>query len=160
VGGGSRVATWLADRSPAAFSFARSFLLGYSQPASAGVATDANGNPIGFTAGLARVLAGPGFFRVPASDARVPDLVGIVQHGVVYTGGPGKIAEHGGADPQDRRVPIVVFGPDAPHGLVATSVETTAIAPTILTVLGLDPIGFRPCAWSTRRISPASEATS
>jgi hypothetical protein len=27
---------------------------------------------------------------------------------VVYTGGKGKIAEHGGADLQDRNVPIVL----------------------------------------------------
>ena len=41
----------------------------------------------------------------------MPDLIGIVQYGVVYTGEQGKIAEHGGANPQDRDVPLVVSGP-------------------------------------------------
>jgi len=131
---------WLADRSSGARLFAKSFLLSYSQPASAHVATDYQGNSIGFTAsGLKSVLDGPSFFGVRASDARVPDLVGIVQHGVVYTGGTGKIAEHGGADLQDRHVPIVVFGPGAARGSVPFPVETTEIAPTILRLLGIDP---------------------
>ena len=58
----------------------------------------------------ARGAVRAGFFGVPRGDARVPDLVGIVQHGVVYTGGTGKIAEHGGDDPQDRHVPLLVYG--------------------------------------------------
>jgi Type I phosphodiesterase / nucleotide pyrophosphatase len=131
---------WLADRSEGALQFARHFLLHYSQPASAHVATDYAGNPIGFTAsGLRAVRFGPGFFGVPKGDARAPDLVGIVQHGVVYTGGTSKIAEHGGDDPQDRHVPLIVAGPGLSHGTVATPVETTQIAPTIMRLLGFDP---------------------
>ena len=121
--------------------FRISFLLGYSQPASAHAATDYSGAWVGFSAsGLASVQDGPAFLGVPAGDARVPDLVGLVQHGVVYTGGKGKIAEHGGADPQDRHVPIVLFGAGVEHGdVVDRPVETTQIAPTILSLLGLDP---------------------
>jgi arylsulfatase A-like enzyme len=131
---------WLADRSEGALAFARHFLLHYSQPASAGAATDYAGNPIGFTAsGLRAVRFGPGFFGVAKGDARVPDLVGIVQHGVVYTGGTGKIAEHGGDDPQDRHVPLIVVGPGFGRGGVSTPVETTQIAPTIMRLLGFDP---------------------
>jgi Type I phosphodiesterase / nucleotide pyrophosphatase len=131
---------WLGDRSPAAVSFARSFLLGYNQPASAHAATDYAGDPVGFhSSGLAHVYGGPAYFGVPASDARVPDLVGVVQHGVVYTGKTGKIAEHGGADREDTHVPLVVFGAGASAGEVGNPVETTEIAPTILTLLGLDP---------------------
>ena len=37
---------------------------------------------------------------------------GVVQVGVVYTGGT-KIAEHGGANPADRDVPILVYAPGA-----------------------------------------------
>jgi arylsulfatase A-like enzyme len=70
----------------------------------------------------------------------VPDLYAFAQHGVVFTGGTGKLAEHGGADPQDRNVPIVVSGAGAhAHAPRAGSVETTQIAPTILMLLGLDP---------------------
>jgi hypothetical protein len=131
---------WLGTRTPRALRFARSFLLADSQPASAAAATDYTGAAIGFSSsGLAHVYAGPAYFGVPATDARVPDLVGVVQHGVVYTGKTGKIAEHGGADRQDRHVPLVVFGAGATAGDVSDPVETTQIAPTILTLLGLDP---------------------
>lgn len=80
------------------------------------------------------------YFGVPAGDPRVPDLFGIVAHGVVYTGGTSKIAEHGGADPQDRNVPIVVAGAGVDDAHTRREpVETTQIAPTILRLLGLNP---------------------
>jgi hypothetical protein len=70
----------------------------------------------------------------------VPDVFGISQVGVVYTGKMGKIAEHGGANPQDRDVPLVVSGdPVGDHEVKGGRVETTQIAPTILKLLGLDP---------------------
>jgi hypothetical protein len=137
---------WLADRSEKGEGFAKWFLMHYAQPASAmtggkPVATDINGTAIGFTAsGLKSLTDGPQFFHVPFSDPRAPDLVGVVQHGVVYTGGTKKIAEHGGSDPQDRHVPIVVFGAGVwHHGSSHGWVETTQIAPTILKLLGLNP---------------------
>jgi type I phosphodiesterase/nucleotide pyrophosphatase len=131
---------WLNNRSTRALRFARRFLLHFSQPASAGVATNYAGDPIGFHAsGLARLAFGPAFFHVRASDDRVPDLVGIVQHGVVYTGGTSKIAEHGGDGAQDRHVPILVVGAGYGRASVSASVETTQIAPTILRALGLSP---------------------
>jgi len=130
---------WLNDRSDTATSFARQFLLGYS-----GTGNDINGNPKPFTqAGNAQLLAGADaaqYFHVAPGDPRVPDLLGIAQYGVVYTGGHGKIAEHGGANPQDRDVPLVVSGaPLQHHGVVGGWVETTQIAPTILRLLGFDP---------------------
>ena len=77
---------------------------------------------------------------VPAGDPRVPDLIGVAQYGTVYTGGKGKIAEHGGDNPQDRDVALVVSGGEIDGGKVVTSsVETTQIAPTILQLLGLNP---------------------
>jgi hypothetical protein len=80
------------------------------------------------------------YFHVPPGDARVPDVFGISQYGVVYTGKQGKIAEHGGANPQDRDVPLLVSGePVRGHGSDGRPVETTQIAPTILKLLGLDP---------------------
>ncbi len=92
--------------------------------------------------GLARIYAGQeaaSFFGVPYSDPRQPDVFGRVQVGVVYTGGS-KIAEHGGDNPGDRHVPILVYAP----GVVKPAqsdrwVETTQVAPTILRLLGLDP---------------------
>ena len=75
-------------------------------------------------------------------DPRHPDIVGIAQHGVVYTGGKGKIAEHGGDDQQDRNVPILVVLPGIRHGhVIGAPVETTQIAPSILTLLGMSARG-------------------
>ena len=91
---------------------------------------------------MAEVFAGKGaarYFGVPVSDPRHPDVWGVVQVGVVYTGGT-KIAEHGGANPGDRDVPIVVYAPGvAQPGVYHPWVETTQIAPTILDLLGLNP---------------------
>jgi hypothetical protein len=133
---------WLNDRSPAATSFAKAFLLGYS-----GVGNDIDGNPKPYTsAGLAQAYAGAdaaAYFGVSVGDARVPDVLGIAQHGVVYTGKQGKIAEHGGSDPQDRDVPLLVSGQPLAHRngrhIVGSPVETTQIAPTILGLLDLAP---------------------
>jgi hypothetical protein len=92
--------------------------------------------------GLAQIYAGQqaaDFFGVPSTDPRYPDVFGRVQIGVVYTGGS-KIAEHGGDNPADRDVPILVYAP----GTIKPAsdgqwVETTQVAPTILQLLGLDP---------------------
>ncbi|PZS27085.1 MAG: phosphodiesterase [Pseudonocardiales bacterium] len=132
---------WLTDRSQGAADFAKAYLVAQS-----GQGNDITGAPKPFTSsGLATVFAGRDaarYFGIAAGDPRVPDLFGIVKHGVVYTGGKGKIAEHGGADPQDRNVPIVVAGAGAGVDDAQTvhgPVETTQIAPTILRLLGLNP---------------------
>jgi hypothetical protein len=130
---------WLNDRSRAATEFARQFLLGHS-----GTGNDINGNPKAYTqSGLAQVFAGEAaadYFHVSPGDPRVPDVFGISQVGVVYTAKKKKIAEHGGANPQDRDVPLVVSGaPVDGHEVNGSPVETTQIAPTILQLLGLDP---------------------
>jgi hypothetical protein len=90
-----------------------------------------------------KIYGGPdaaAFIGVSAGDPRVPDVIGVAQYGTVYTGGTGKIAEHGGDNPQDRDVALVVSGGRVEGGqTVTTSVETTQIAPTILDLLGLNP---------------------
>jgi hypothetical protein len=129
---------WLSNRSEQAAEFVASYLMSHS-------ATGNTANGAARTlpsSGLAQVYAGAAaaaYFGVPVSDPRHPDVWGVVQHGVVYTGGHGKIAEHGGADPQDRDVPLVVFAPGVSPNVVNGPVETTQIAPTILGLLGLDP---------------------
>ncbi len=130
---------WLTDRSPAATSFAAQFLKSFS-----GTGNDITGAPKPYSSsGLSTVYAGgdaAGLIGVPVTDARVPDLIGVAQQGVVYTGKKGKIAEHGGDAPADRDVPILVSAPGIDHGrTVDRPVETTQIAPTILALLGLDP---------------------
>jgi arylsulfatase A-like enzyme len=132
---------WLNDRSTAATSFAKSYLLAQN-----GVGNDINGNPKPYTrSGLTVLHAGADaarFFGVRAGDSRVPDLYGVVQLGVVYTGGHGKIAEHGGANTPDRAVPLVVSSAvdrDDSGRVIDHPVRTIQIAPTILRLLGLDP---------------------
>jgi hypothetical protein len=131
---------WLNDRSNAATSFARDYLLGHD-----GTGNDINGNAKPYTAsGLRAAYAGAdaaAYFGVPAGDPRVPDVLGISQVGVVYTGKKKKIAEHGGDNPADRDVALVVSGGPIQNGgnAVGATVETTQIAPTILQLLGLDP---------------------
>jgi arylsulfatase A-like enzyme len=92
--------------------------------------------------GLAQIYAGQesaDFFGVPYSDPRYPDVFGRAQVGVVYTGGS-KIAEHGGDNPGDRDVPILVYAPGTVHHESSNAwTETTQVAPTVLQLLGLDP---------------------
>jgi hypothetical protein len=107
--------------------------------------------------GLAEIYAGRAaarYFGVPTSDPRHPDVWGVVQVGVVYTGGT-KIAEHGGANPADRDVPIVVYAPGAVEpGMYNHPVETTQIAPTILDLLGLDPGALQAVQIEGTRVLP------
>ena len=53
--------------------------------------------------------------------------------------GPTKLAEHGGMNPGDRHVLMVVNGPGIRTRVESSSVETTQVAPTILSLLGLNP---------------------
>lgn len=128
---------WLNDRSEAATNFAKQFLTKYND-SSASV----DGKPV-TSAGLTQIYTGQAaaeLIGVDQMDPRVPDVIGLAQYGVVFTGGKGKIAEHGGDHLEDRNVPILVAWPGAIAGSnVTTPVETTQIAPTILELLGLNP---------------------
>ncbi len=134
---------WLSDRSDAAQRFVRTYLLGHTAPAN--VATDPKGvhSATVASSGLTRVYTGnavDALFGAPAGDSHAPDIVGIAQYGVVYTGGVKKIAEHGGDSPADRHVPLLVDIPGLTHPFtVSSTVQTTQIAPTILALLHLNP---------------------
>src|SRR5215470_6107099 len=148
---------WLSDRSQAAANFAKHYLLTHSA-----AGNDINGNPVTVSSsGLKAVYAGrqsAAFFGVPNGDPRHPDVLGIAQHGVVYTGGKSKIAEHGGDDPQDRDVPILVVLPGLRHGRsIGAPVETTQIAPTILRLLGLNPDELQAVQIEHTRVLPGLE---
>jgi hypothetical protein len=134
---------WLSDRSPAALDLVKDYLLAHSAPA------NRDGDPKGTsvtsvpTSGLSAVYTGTdadAYLHAKAGDPRVPDVIGLAQDGVVYTGGTAKIAEHGGNHPQDRDVALVVAGAGvAAHSVNTALVQTTQIAPSILALLGLDP---------------------
>ena len=124
----------LCVRSQTATDYARQFLMNYTN-------ISVDGKPY-TSAGLTQVYTGAAaamLIGVPQIDSRVPDVIGIAQYGVVYTGKKKKIAEHGGNHLEDRNVPIVVAYPGAFGGTASTKpVETTQIAPTILKLLGLN----------------------
>jgi hypothetical protein len=130
--------SYLSDTSQQAADFVKDHLWSHS---ATGVAYDGSSRTLAHS-GLAAIYAGRAaarYFGVPLNDPRHPDVWGVVQVGVVYTGGS-KIAEHGGANPADRDVPIVVYAPGAVEpGTYRPWVQTTQIAPTILDLLGLDP---------------------
>ena len=136
---------WLADRSEKATSFVKSFLWGYTPQKAGG--SDGNGHFVDCSgtvlhSGLRQIYAGAAaaeLIGVPASDDRVPDILGIAAIGTVYSN-PAKIkkiAEHGGNAPQDRHVPIVLWGAGVNRVRVDEAVETAQIAPTVLEALGL-----------------------
>jgi Type I phosphodiesterase / nucleotide pyrophosphatase len=128
---------WLNDRSNTATDYARQFLQNYNDSTAS-----VDGKPV-TSAGLSLVYTGAAAARligVDQSDPRVPNVIGLAQYGVVYTGHKAKISEHGGDHLEDRNVPIVLSWPGAPGGTGVTKpVETTQIAPTILKLLGLNP---------------------
>ncbi len=134
---------WLSDHSAGALAFAKHYLLTHSAPAN--LATDPKGvfSATVQSSGLTRVFTGNAadtLVRAANGDSHAPDLIGIAQPGVVYTGGVKKIAEHGGDAPADRDVALVVSGAGAGHDRTSSApVQTTQIAPTILHLLGLDP---------------------
>jgi predicted AlkP superfamily pyrophosphatase or phosphodiesterase len=135
------VLLWLSDHSQRAADFAGNFLQQYS---GTGIGSDAVGAklPKAFNnAGLRKIYAGreaAEFMGVRHSDDRVPDLIGIAKEGSVYGGTKlSKIAEHGGDAAQDRHVGLIVFGAGIRAAEVDEPVETTQVAPSILTLLGL-----------------------
>lgn len=77
-------------------------------------------------------------YQDPAKDSRTPDFIVTVNPGVVYTSGS-KIAEHGGANWNDRNVALLVSSPALAGRTVPALVQTTQVAPTILRALGYDP---------------------
>ena len=134
---------WLSDHSATALAFAKQYLLTHNAPANKindpkgtySATVSASGLTAVYTGSAADALVG-----AQPGDSHAPDIIGIGQHGVVYTGGVKKIAEHGGAAADDRDVALVVSGARVPHHLTNNSpVQTTQIAPTILRLLGLNP---------------------
>ena len=72
-------------------------------------------------------------------ETGAPSSAGRIRTQNFTAGGTGEIAEHGGADGEDRHVPLVVFGAGVTANELWSPVETTQIASTILHLLGLDP---------------------
>ena len=129
--------SYLSDNSQAACDFVKSYLWDHTAQG-----YDVNKNPVTVAhSGLAQIWAGAAaasFFGVAVDDGHYPDVFGEVQEGVVYAK-PTKLAEHGGMNAGDLHVLMVVSGPGIPDQVDPASVKTTQVAPTILSLLGLDP---------------------
>jgi len=92
--------------------------------------------------GQGEIFSGPSLalqFNDPLTDSRTPDIIIAPNVGVIYTGGTGKVAEHGGFAYDDRNVLLIVSNPKYKAATFNDQVETRQIAPTILKALGLDP---------------------
>jgi hypothetical protein len=87
---------------------------------------------------LERMFDRPGL-PADGGDPRTPDIIAQPEVGVVYTGSTAKQAEHGGFAPNDVEVMVLVSNPHIQAKTLGTPVETRQVAPTILSLLGLDP---------------------
>jgi hypothetical protein len=96
-----------------------------------------NGDKIGG----GEIFAGPSMtllFDDPAVDPRTPDIAVQPDYGVIYTGGKKKVSEHGGFSHDDTNVVLLLANPRLHTGQVEAVVQTTSVAPTILSVLGIN----------------------
>jgi hypothetical protein len=147
--------SYLSDNSQTACDFVKSYLWGHTAQG-----FDVNNNPVTVQhSGLAQIWAGAAaanFFGVPVDDGRYPDVFGKVQEGIVYSK-PTKLAEHGGMNTGDRHVLMVVNGPGIPAGVDSRPVETTQVAPTILTLLGLNPANLTAVRVEGTQVLPGLE---
>jgi hypothetical protein len=75
----------------------------------------------------------------PGLDPRTPDIIVTPNVGVTYTGSNKKLEEHGGFGHDDTNVMLLISNPSIKHKTVSTSTTTSQVAPTILSVLGLNP---------------------
>jgi type I phosphodiesterase/nucleotide pyrophosphatase len=92
--------------------------------------------------GAGEIIAGPSLnlmFNDPTIDSRTPDIIVEPNTGVIYTGGKGKVAEHGGFAHDDTNVIMLLANPSFSAETVTTPVTTTQVAPTILKALGINP---------------------
>jgi hypothetical protein len=96
-------------------------------------------------AGVGEIFYGPSIAvtydtpGLPPNDPRTPDIIVQPNVGVVYTGSSKKQSEHGGFAQDDTNVMLLVSNPKIKAATNSTFVETRQVAPTILSILGLDP---------------------
>ncbi|MCW2498149.1 alkaline phosphatase family protein [Jatrophihabitans sp.] len=144
--------SYLSDNSQAASDFVKDYLWSHTAQGE-----NVNKKPVTVQhSGLAEIWAGgqaAHFFGVSVNNGHYPDVFGKVQVGVVYSG-PTKLAEHGGMNPDDRHVLMIVDGRGIRSQVERTPVETTQVAPTILSVLGLNPAKLTAVRLEHTRVLP------
>jgi arylsulfatase A-like enzyme len=115
---------WLANPTPENLDKAKSDLLGAKNKT-----------------GVAVILAGSEIYQSgfgdPRLDPRVPDLIVIVQVGVIYASPTApKNMEHGGVNPDDLTVALFIHNPNIKAQTISERVYTRQVAVTILQALG------------------------
>jgi hypothetical protein len=95
----------------------------------------ASGGEIFYRRDLALMFSDP----ATPEGSRTPNIIVAPNVGVIYTVGTAKVAEHGGFAHDDTTVMMLVAHPALPSRTVNSPVETAQVAPTILSLLGLDP---------------------
>ncbi len=79
-------------------------------------------------------------FPDPLSDAAPPDIVVVMKDGVNFEPSPITVfAEHGGFGENETHVPLLVSNPKWTAFTQSSTVSTKQIAPTVLSLLGLNP---------------------
>jgi hypothetical protein len=105
----------------------------------------------------AYLLYGPNVasrFGNPA-NGRTPDIIVQPNPGVIYTSSTAKDEEHGGNAPDDSHLGLVVSFQGIRHGrTVTTPVLTTQVAPTILSILDLEPRSLQSVSAEGTRVLP------
>lgn len=103
---------------------------------------ETNANAIG----LGEIYYGPSLWLnynvggwEPGQDPRTPDIIVTPNVGVTYSGSTTMIADHGGFAHDDTNVMLLVSNPTFSAMTVSDGTQTTQVAPTIITALGLDP---------------------
>jgi len=113
-----------------------------SQTAAAVATLESMSPPKTNIAGLGQIFWGPALtqmFNSPSTDPRSPDIIVQPNVGTIYTGSIKKLSEHGGFSHDDTNVIMLVSNPNLARKTITTPVQTTQVAPTILSVLGLSP---------------------
>ena len=101
-------------------------------------ALEANAAKIGADGG--EFFSGPSLgLMFDVSDSRTPDIIVAPNVGVIYTGHKAKVAEHGGFAHDDTNVIMLASNPNYKQRSINAIVQTAQVAPTILSILGLDP---------------------
>jgi hypothetical protein len=94
------------------------------------------------TTGGGEIFAGKALslmFNSPLTDSRTPDIIVTPNIGTIYTGGKGKVSEHGGFANDDTNVIMLVSNPSISAGTWTAPVKTTQVAQTIVASLGINP---------------------
>jgi len=78
----------------------------------------------------------------PGEDPRTPDIIVTPNVGVTYSGSTTMIGDHGGFAHDDTNVILLVANPGFTAHTVSAVVATRQVAPTIVKVLGLNPVAL------------------